>query len=110
MNRIYRADHLGSLLRPAEILAARQDPSITAEQLREIEDRHIRRVLERQRDLGFRIFTDGELRRQHFMSDFYDSVDGLDRDGSIARAWSGQRAAPGAPVAMLAGLVVEKIR
>ena len=92
---MYRADHVGSFLRPREMLDARSDPRITPEQLREIEDRHILRVLERQKDLGFRIFTDGELRRSGFMSDFYESVDGLDNDGSIARAWKGQaRRAP----------------
>jgi 5-methyltetrahydropteroyltriglutamate--homocysteine methyltransferase len=106
----YRADHVGSLLRPREILEARSDPHITQEQLKEIEDRHILRILQRQRDLGFRIFSDGELRRHSFMSDFNESIDGLDEDGSIARAWKGASDAGGAAVAKLTGVVIGRIR
>ena len=50
----YRADHVGSFLRPVELLDARKNPSIAPEQLKQIEDRHIQRVLQRQKDLGFR--------------------------------------------------------
>jgi 5-methyltetrahydropteroyltriglutamate--homocysteine methyltransferase len=107
---IYRADTVGSLLRPREILEARANPSTTPDELRTIEDRHILRALERQQDLGYRIFTDGELRRAHFQEAFYESVDGLDRDGSIARAWQGQSQAPGTPLVQLTGLVVSKLR
>ena len=89
----YRADHVGSLLRPQEILDARSNPDITSEQLRAIEDRHILRVLQRQKDLGLKIFTDGELRRRGFMSDFYESVDGLDKGDEVARSWKGASAA-----------------
>jgi 5-methyltetrahydropteroyltriglutamate--homocysteine methyltransferase len=110
MPPFYRADHLGSFLRPPEILAARADPAIVPEQLRQLEDRHVLRILEQQRDAGLRIFTDGEIRRQHFMSDFYDSVEGVDRDGSVVRAWTGQSGASGSPVAMVPGLVVDRIR
>ena len=110
----YRADHVGSLLRPREVLEARSDSRTTSEQLRAIEDRHILDVLRRQKDLGFRIFTDGELRRKGFMSDFYESVDGLDTDGSIARSWKGNASVGGgsatAVSAPLVGLVVERIR
>jgi 5-methyltetrahydropteroyltriglutamate--homocysteine methyltransferase len=101
------------LLRPQEIRDARNNPSVSREQLREIEDRHILRALQRQKDLGFKIFTDGELRRSQFMGDFYESVDGLDNDGSIARAWTGQSAsgsASGVALAPPTGLVVDKIR
>src|SRR5713226_7267238 len=107
----YRADHVGSFLRPQELLDVRTGPNVTAAQLKEIEDRHIQRILARQQDLGFTIFTDGELRRRGFMSDFHDSVEGLDHDGSIARAWLGEK--PGAtpqPQAALSGIVVAKIR
>jgi len=101
------------LLRPQEIRDARNNPSVSREQLREIEDRHILRALQRQKDLGFKIITDGELRRSQFMGDFYESVDGLDNDGSIARAWTGQSAsgsASGVALAPPTGLVVDKIR
>jgi 5-methyltetrahydropteroyltriglutamate--homocysteine methyltransferase len=107
----YRADQVGSLLRPNEIIDARRNPSLTREQLREIEDRHILRVLERQQDLGFRIFSDGELRRSQFMGDFYESVEGLDKDGSIARAWKGQpKRTSGTALLQLTGIVVDKVR
>jgi 5-methyltetrahydropteroyltriglutamate--homocysteine methyltransferase len=108
----YRADQVGSLLRPQEIRDARSDPSVGAEQLRQIEDRCILRALQRQKDLGFRIFSDGELRRSGFMGDFYESVDGLDKDGSIARAWQGESdtsSGGGAGIAQLTGLVVERL-
>jgi 5-methyltetrahydropteroyltriglutamate--homocysteine methyltransferase len=110
----YRADHVGSLLRPPELLEAFVHPGVTFEQLKEIEDRHIVRALDRQKRTGLKIFTDGELRRRGFMSDFYESVEGLDRGNSVQRIWSG--AAAGAvpegtlQSTALPGIVVEKIR
>ena len=86
----YRADHVGSFLRPAEILEARADASTTPEQLRAIEDKHILEVLRRQQDLGFKVFTDGELRRRTFMSDFNEAVDGVAEGDAVPRQWSGQ--------------------
>ena len=64
----YRADHIGSLLRPTELLQLRSNNKVDREQLRALEDEHIERVLQRQKDLGFNIFTDGELRRLNFMT------------------------------------------
>src|SRR5580658_4355292 len=109
----YRADHVGSLLRPPELLGARKNPSIAPEQLKELEDRHIQSVLQRQKDLGFRIFTDGEFRRLGFMSDFNDSVDGLDNAEAIARDWKIEGSGTGAVARVnnrLPGIVVNKIR
>jgi 5-methyltetrahydropteroyltriglutamate--homocysteine methyltransferase len=110
----YRADHVGSLLRPLELLEAFSDPDVTFERLNEIEDRHILRALERQKQAGLKVFTDGELRRRGFMSDFYESVEGLDRSSEMERVWKGA-AAGAAPVSTLQsvalpGIVVEKIR
>src|SRR5437763_13483793 len=102
----YRADHVGSLLRPEELLDAHNNPGLSPEQRTDIENKHILRVLKRQSDLGFQIFTDGELRRRGFMSDFHESVDGLDMDGSIARAWQGGAAEAG----RLTGIVVDRIQ
>jgi 5-methyltetrahydropteroyltriglutamate--homocysteine methyltransferase len=107
----YRADQVGSLLRPQEIKDARSNPDVSPAQLKEVEDRHILRVLQRQKDLGLRIFTDGELRRRGFMSDFYESVEGLDNADDIARTWKG--AATGvatSAVNVLHGIVTRKIR
>ena len=101
----YRADHVGSLLRPPELLDARKKAA--RERVRQIEDEYILRALTRQKELGFKIFSDGEFRRTGFMSGFYDSVDGLDRDGSIARQWQNQIGVKNNP---LRGIVVQKIR
>jgi 5-methyltetrahydropteroyltriglutamate--homocysteine methyltransferase len=110
----YRADHVGSLLRPPELLEARKNSSIAPEQLREIEDRHIQRVLQRQKDIGFRIFTDGEFRRGGFMSDFNDSVEGLDNAEAIGRDWKTAASSGTGPLAgrkdRLPGVVIAKIR
>jgi len=108
----YRADQVGSLLRPAELLDARKDPSVSHERLTAIEDRYILDVLNRQKDIGLRIFNDGELRRTGFMSDFYESVEGLDSGFEVDRTWKGAPSAAvvakgiGAP----GGAVVAKLR
>ena len=107
----YRADHVGSLLRPPDLVSARQNPVTTPEQLTELENRHILRVLDRQKEAGLRIFTDGEFRRGGFMGDFYDSVEGLDQKADIGRAWKATGGAGKMPgTGTLAGVVVEKIR
>jgi 5-methyltetrahydropteroyltriglutamate--homocysteine methyltransferase len=103
----YRADHIGSLLRPAELLDAR---SAGAGALRALEDKHILRVLERQQELGFRIFTDGELRRVNFMSDFNDAVEGIDESDNLLRSWQASAAASGAQPSRVPGIVVGKIK
>ena len=82
----YRADHVGSFLRPSELLNARRG-HLSIEQLRAIEDRHILGVLKRQKEIGFDIFTDGEFRRTNFMSDFTDAVEGFDFGDAVKRSW-----------------------
>jgi 5-methyltetrahydropteroyltriglutamate--homocysteine methyltransferase len=108
----YRADHVGSLLRPREILDARKNPETTSAQLTALEDRHILRALARQKEASLRIFTDGEFRRGGFMSGFYDSVDGLDNKADIARAWKSGATAPKGIIGAgtIAGVVIEKIK
>jgi 5-methyltetrahydropteroyltriglutamate--homocysteine methyltransferase len=112
MARCYRADHVGSLLRPQELLDARKDPRVTREQLAAIEDRHILGVLKRQKEIGLEIFTDGELRRSGFMGDFYESVHGLDREYELDRTWKGAPSGVGAArgIGAPGGAVVEKLR
>lgn len=103
----YRADQVGSFLRPAELLDARSagaDP----DRLHAIEDRHILRMLARQQELGLRIFTDGELRRRNFMSDFVDAVEGFDLGDAVARSWAGGGA--GVAVSSVTGIVTGKLR
>src|SRR5438132_5600770 len=76
MGASYRADQVGSFLRPAELLKARQEGA-DPQRLRAMEDRHVQRVLAKQKELGFEIFTDGELRRRNFMSDIIDAAEGV---------------------------------
>jgi 5-methyltetrahydropteroyltriglutamate--homocysteine methyltransferase len=105
----YRADQVGSFLRPKELLEARRSDPPNSERLRELEDRSILRVLAKQKGLGFEIFTDGEFRRSNFMGDFTDAVEGFDFGDGLARNW--KTAVAGAPsLGRLAGVVVEKLR
>ena len=76
----FRADHVGSLLRPAELLRARDDfaaGGITAGRLREVEDAAIREVIRMQREVGLRDATDGELRRESWHMDFIYQLGGI---------------------------------
>jgi 5-methyltetrahydropteroyltriglutamate--homocysteine methyltransferase len=85
----YRADQVGSLLRPAPLLQARAayaQGRIALARLREIEDQAILAALEIQRQVGIDIFTDGELRRDAWMSNLADAVDGFVEDYQI-RHW-----------------------
>jgi 5-methyltetrahydropteroyltriglutamate--homocysteine methyltransferase len=75
-----RAEHVGSLLRPPELLharAAHRQGQVTLEQLREVEDRAILGALQLQREVGLDILTDGEYRRESWLSPFWDSLEGL---------------------------------
>lgn len=77
----YRADHVGSLLRPPELLEARTkhiDGKITDAELREVEEKSILQALEMQREAGVDIFTDGEYRRTGWSNPGATaSIDGL---------------------------------
>jgi 5-methyltetrahydropteroyltriglutamate--homocysteine methyltransferase len=69
----FRADHVGSLLRPAALLAARDDFSagrISAEELRTAEDEAIISVVAMQEQVGLQSATDGEFRRASWHMDF----------------------------------------
>ncbi len=105
----YRADHVGSLLRPEELLRARNDHRIDRQQLRALEDKLIQRVLLRQKELGLKIFTDGELRRRNFMSDFNESVEGIDEGDTLHRSWQAGGGASNQP-SSVPGIIVRKIR
>jgi 5-methyltetrahydropteroyltriglutamate--homocysteine methyltransferase len=76
----FRADHVGSLLRPQELIDARhklRNGEIGENALREIEDRAIREVVKFQEDIGLQAVTDGEFRRGAFFSHFVKSVAGI---------------------------------
>ncbi|MEV4069095.1 5-methyltetrahydropteroyltriglutamate--homocysteine S-methyltransferase [Nonomuraea fuscirosea] len=71
----FRADHVGSLLRPPELLRARQ--TLTGEALREAEDEAIRAVVRGQREAGLQNATDGEFRRASWHMDFIYQLGGI---------------------------------
>jgi 5-methyltetrahydropteroyltriglutamate--homocysteine methyltransferase len=78
----FRADHVGSLLRPAEVTHARADfkaGRIDAAGLRAIEDDAIRGVIELQREAGLQTVTDGEFRRTSWHMDFIYSLGGIEQ-------------------------------
>jgi 5-methyltetrahydropteroyltriglutamate--homocysteine methyltransferase len=105
----YRADHVGSLLRPSDLLAARTN-GLDPAKLRALEDEHILRALSIQKELGFEIFSDGELRRRNFMSTFTDAVEGFDFESSIRRDWGGGEEAKTAPATRVTGVVKQRLR
>ena len=76
----FRADHVGSLLRPPELRQARDDHAagkITAAELRAVEDEAIRDAVALQRDAGLRSVTDGEFRRASWHMDFIYQIGGI---------------------------------
>jgi 5-methyltetrahydropteroyltriglutamate--homocysteine methyltransferase len=79
-NPPFRADHVGSLLRPVELLQARADRQagrITAAELRAAEDNAIRDAVKLQRDVGLHPVTDGEMRRGSWHMDFLYQIGGV---------------------------------
>jgi 5-methyltetrahydropteroyltriglutamate--homocysteine methyltransferase len=80
----FRADHVGSLLRPPALLRARAQHAegvITRGELRAAEDAAIADAVRLQRDAGLRAATDGELRRASWHMDFIYGLDGVERSG-----------------------------
>ena len=104
----FRADHVGSLRRPAALLQAHSS-KIGSTELHAIEDKHILRVLEKQKELGFKIFTDGELRRGNFMRDLDEAGEGIDEGVAVARTRQSGNGASFRP-SMVPGTVVGKIK
>ena len=83
----FRADHVGSFLRPRALLEARAafaKGEIPAETLRAVEDASIRDIVRFQEDLGLRGITDGEFRRTYFHIDFLTQLEGVETKGGIA--------------------------
>src|SRR5690349_23716037 len=75
----YHADHVGSLLRPQELLEARaafHDGRISEAQLKQAEDQAVSKAIQLQKDVGLPVITDGEYRRHDWVGDFTSSVDG----------------------------------
>ena len=79
----FRADHVGSFLRPKYLLEARAQRArgeITPEQLRAVEDRAITEIVRFQEDVGLQSITDGEFRRTYFHIDFLERLGGVKTD------------------------------
>ncbi len=77
----YRADEVGSLLRPPalkEARARREKGEITPAQLQAVEDEEIRRIARKQEEVGLKLATDGELRRSWWHFDFVDGLQGAE--------------------------------
>jgi 5-methyltetrahydropteroyltriglutamate--homocysteine methyltransferase len=106
----YRADHIGSLLRPQELLQFRSHAPIDLERLRALEDKCVQQVLQRQKEIGLKIFTDGELRRLNFMSDFNESVEGIDQSDNLLRSWQAGGSSSAPQPSRVPGIVVDKVR
>jgi 5-methyltetrahydropteroyltriglutamate--homocysteine methyltransferase len=78
-----RYDHVGSFLRPAYLLEAREQRAkgqITPEQLRVVEDKAITEIVKFQEDVGLKSITDGEFRRTYFHIDFLEQMGGVKTD------------------------------
>lgn len=86
LNPPFRADHVGSFLRPAFLLEARtkyQNGEISRDELRQVEDDAIVDVIRQQEAVGLRSVTDGEFRRTYFHTDFLQQLDGVTVSGGL---------------------------
>jgi len=112
MTTSYRADQVGSLLRPPELLATRAahaEGKLSADDLREAEDRAIQEAIEMQREVGLDVFSDGELRRGAWMTDMADAVDGFVPD-HVTINWHGPDGGPEASAARVVGGKLRLVR
>lgn len=84
---VYRADQVGSFLRPKAVLEARNaaaDGTITPSALRVVEDEHVATVVQQQLAAGLRAVSDGEFRRAYFHIDFCVNLDGVEQQGYVS--------------------------
>jgi 5-methyltetrahydropteroyltriglutamate--homocysteine methyltransferase len=110
-NRL-RAEQVGSLLRPPELLEARAAHAagrLTLDQLRGLEDRAILAALEKQRQVGIDIYTDGEMRRGSWLTDMADAVEGFVSQ-KVMFDWKGPGGGAEASTAQAVGAKLRKAR
>lgn len=108
----HRAENVGSLLRPAELLKARADHTagkLKIEELRAVEDRAILQAFAGQRKVGMSIFTDGEMRRGSWLTDMADAVEGFVAD-KVILDWKGPGGGFEASTAQAVGAKLKKVR
>jgi 5-methyltetrahydropteroyltriglutamate--homocysteine methyltransferase len=110
----YRADQVGSFLRPPEIKeahTAHRAGRLSAEDLRQLEDAAILRVLELQQQIGVDVFSDGEFRRGGWSGDFVESVDGYGPGEPAVTVFNTAAGnAPGQRPPAQARVITEKLR
>jgi 5-methyltetrahydropteroyltriglutamate--homocysteine methyltransferase len=97
----FRADHVGSLLRPAELREARAQAragTLSAARLREVEDRAIRAAVARQESLGLRGVTDGEYRRDFWHLDFMAHFEGVGLTAPVGMVFQAEDVPPMATI------------
>ena len=90
----FRADHVGSFLRPPELLAARerfQKGEIYKAELRTVEDSAIADIVRMQEDVGLQGITDGEFRRTYFHIDFLEQLEGVETRGGLTAHFHGKK-------------------
>ena len=90
----FRADHVGSLLRPKHMLEARDKldkGEITTAELRRVEDEAIRHAVKRQEDVGLKSITDGEFRRRSWHMDFICRIGGVVSAGTQVRPFHNEK-------------------
>ena len=100
---LFRADHVGSLLRPEIIKENRkkyfEDKIISSDELKLIENTEIKKIVKLQEELGFKVVTDGEFRRSFWHYDFLEGLDGFEleeRENGVQ--FSGAKLRPFFPV------------
>src|SRR5215510_8188960 len=82
----FRADHVGSLLRPKRLVEAREKlkkGEISANDLTVIADEAVREVVTMQEAIGLQSITDGDYRRDHWWVDFIEAIDGVFIEGGL---------------------------
>jgi 5-methyltetrahydropteroyltriglutamate--homocysteine methyltransferase len=107
-----RAEQVGSLLRPPELLAARAayaDGRVDLAELRSREDAAIRQAVARQREIGIDVYSDGEFRRGSWLTGMADAVDGFVAD-SVLLEWHGPGGGPEKTTAKVVGGRLHKRR
>jgi 5-methyltetrahydropteroyltriglutamate--homocysteine methyltransferase len=108
----FRAEQVGSLLRPPELLQARSDHAagkISLGELRLTEDQAIRSALAKQRSIGLDVLSDGEMRRGSWLTDMADAVEGF-VPAKVTLEWKGPGGGAEGSTAQAAGAKLRKVR
>lgn len=112
MKKPIRAEHVGSLLRPPELLRARaehQEGRLPASELQFLEDVAIQEAVGKQRDIGLDILSDGEMRRGSWLTDMADAVEGFVSQ-KVMLEWKGPGGGQEASSANAVGARLHKAR